>query len=271
MDMEEFKSGSLDMDNTATKPDMVDATDSLEAISVFKSMKNFLFFVCFVCLLLLQGVFWLDHCGYINEKVAASAEVVETTDSPSPVVVEESDERKEIKKLAEIATEGTSAEPAEATEEETAKPKRELAKEVFDLVIPNKEQTVMVIKVCNFILIVASCAYTLALLMSVKISLAGRLGGISHISRGFFRSLFAFVFVLPWQVCFDGVIAGAIYTPSELFDAAGLAEAPSVMELVCYYFRFSGLWVIVVVLLVLAQMSTRKWSQVILKRLGYRS
>lgn len=270
MDMEEFKSGRLDMDNTATKPDMVDATDSLEAISVFKSMKNFLFFICFVCLLLLQGVFWLDHCGYINEKVAASAEVVEATDS-SPAVVEESDEHKEIKKLAEIATKGTSAEPEEGLEEETVKPKRELAKEVFDLVIPNKAQAVMVIKVCNFILIVASCAYTLALLMSVKISLAGRLGGISHISRGFFRSLFAFVFILPWQECFEGVVAGAIYTPGELFDAAGLSEAPSVMELVCYYFRFSGLWVIVVVLLVLAQMSTRKWSQVILKRLGYRS
>ena len=31
------------MDNTATKPDMVDATDSLEAISVFKSLKNLIY------------------------------------------------------------------------------------------------------------------------------------------------------------------------------------------------------------------------------------
>jgi hypothetical protein len=266
MDMEEFESERLDMDNTATKPDMVDATDSLEAISVFKSMKNLLFFICFVCLLLLQGVFWLEHCSLIKEK----GDVVETEISLVAADIEELAENDEIERFAEIATDEVSAEAPEAAAE-TAKPKRELAKEILALAIPNTEQAVVIVKVCNFILIVASCAYTLALLMSVKISLAGRLGGISHISRGFFRSMFAFVFVLPWQECFDGVVAGAIYTPDELFGMAEVVKDLNVTELVFYYFRFSGLWVIVVVLLILAQMSTIKWSRVILKRLGYRS
>lgn len=258
------------MDNTAIKPDMVDATDGLEAISVFKCMKNLFCFIAVVCLLVLQGVFWLEHCGLINEKVDVKPEVVATADV-EPVVADETAERVDIEKLAEIATDKVSAEPEEVTEPEVVESKTELAKEMLELVIPDKDQAVMVVKICNFILIIASCAYTLALLMSIKISLAGRLGGISHISRGFFRSLLAFVLILPWQVCFPSVIRGAIYTPAELFDGAGLAAAPSVMELVCYYSRFSGLWVVVVILLILAQMSTRKWSQVIMKRLGYRS
>ena len=46
----------------------------------------------------------------------------------------------------------------------------------LELVMPDIEQAVVIIKVCNFILVVAFCTYVLSLLMSLKISLAGRLG-----------------------------------------------------------------------------------------------
>ncbi|MBN1456836.1 MAG: hypothetical protein JW912_03185 [Sedimentisphaerales bacterium] len=274
------------MDQSENRNDMVDATDCLEAISVFKSMKNFLFMVSVICLLLVQGIFWLEDSGSI-EKASVSSEVevvdealAEATKAESTVVEEEaavpeaeSSQKEKMEALAKIATgepEGeTVVVPEEAGEAEIqAEPKRSIVKELAYFFIPKKDRAINIVKACNFILVVVTCSYSLSLFMIIKISLAGRLGGINHISRAFFRSLFAFIFILPWQKCFPGIISGAIYDPSELFCVENIAQDPSVYELVAYYFRFVGLWVIVFVLLFLAQMRARKWSQATLRRLG---
>jgi hypothetical protein len=270
------------MDQSENKNEMVDATDCLEAISVFKSMKNFLFMVAVICLLLVQGIFWLEHSGSI-EKASVPAEVeaieeatTEITEAETAAVEKaepevESTQKEKMEALAKIATgepgSGTVVVPEEIIET-NAKPKRSIIKELVYFFIPKEGRAINIIKTCNFILVVVMCSYSLALFMSIKISLSGRLGGINHISRAFFRSLFAFIFILPWQKCFPGVISGAIYDPSELFFAEGVALNSSIYELAAYYFRFVGLWTIVFVLLILAQMRARKWSQATLKRLG---
>ena len=53
------------------------------------------------------------------------------------------------------------------------------------------------VTVCNFIIIVSVILYCLTLLMCLKISLAGRLGGINHITRAFFISLFLLMIITP--------------------------------------------------------------------------
>ena len=271
------------MDQSENKNDMVDATDCLEAISAFKSMKNFLFMVAVICLLLVQGIFWLEDSGSIEKaSVPSEVEVVDEAVAEIPeaeaVVAEaaavpetETAQKEKMEALAKIATGEPDSEtvvvPEEIVETE-AEPKKSITKEFAYFFVPKKDRAINIVKACNFILVVVTCSYSLALFMIIKISLAGRLGGINHISRAFFRSLFAFVFILPWQKCFPGIISGAIYDPSELFGIKSIAQDPSVYELVGYYFRFVGLWAIVFILLFLAQMRARKWSQATLRRIG---
>ena len=104
--------------------------------------------------------------------------------------------------------------------------------------------------------------------MSLKISLIGRLGGISHISRAFFLSLIALVLLLPWQALFKGVVFGAVYLPEELFvEWMFDADSPLINQAV-YFVRFSGMWLLTLLFLIAAQSRAAKWSKTTLRRLG---
>ena len=59
------------MDEKPKVNDVVDTTDCLEAIGAFKAMKNLFFLVVFICLIVLQGIFWLNHLGYIDVSEAS--------------------------------------------------------------------------------------------------------------------------------------------------------------------------------------------------------
>ena len=125
-----------------------------------------------------------------------------------------------------------------------------------------------VIRACNFILIFSATLYSLTLLISLKISLIGRLGGINHISRAFFLSLFVLVILLPWQRCFPGMIVGTLFTPGELFCGWNIRADISIIERISYHLRFIGMWLLVLLLLIGAQRRSIKWSTATLKRLG---
>ena len=124
-----------------------------------------------------------------------------------------------------------------------------------------------IVKICNYLLIFASVLYSLILLMSIKISITGRMGGITHISKAFIFSLYAIIFLLPWQQLFPHILVGAIYTPAELFgcNISGDTSIPMVM---LFYLRFTGMWLIVFLMFFCAQLRSGKWTKTILRRLG---
>jgi hypothetical protein len=121
------------------------------------------------------------------------------------------------------------------------------------------------VRFVNVILILAATLYCLTMLFSLKLSLIGRLGGMSHISRAFFLSLVMLVLVLPWQVVFDCVIRGAIYMPCELRWCSN--ESEGIFNAILFYLRFSGYWLLIVLLLVLSQLRSARWTKAILRRL----
>ena len=123
-----------------------------------------------------------------------------------------------------------------------------------------------IVKLVNAILILSACIYFLTVLFSLKVSIVGKLGGINHISRAFFLSLFMFVLLLPWQRVFGGVVMGAIYTPSELAEACAV-ERTEIFDKVLFYLRFSGYWLLIFLLLILSQLRTCRWTRAILRRL----
>jgi hypothetical protein len=288
--------------------DIVDTTDCLEAISALKSMKNGLFALIFLGLLLLQGIFWLNYFGYINKAecpcpgkpcvmvcdargtILAPMAATDTPSTREPVNPATEPVAKAVETAAAPAApvsdpgakEATTAVMAQAEKavgiavekpaEKTPKavpggsPKWSLGE--YDKYLPKCEQVEWAVRVANFFVLLMTILYCLTLLVIVKISLAGRLGGLNHIVRGFFRSLLALAFLVPWQTFFPGVLLGAMYMPAELLCSSGSPETAPVVCQVLYFLRFCGLWLLVVILLFGAQCRSRRWSQATLRRLG---
>jgi hypothetical protein len=221
--------------------DMIETSDSLEAVGVFRGWKNLFFVVALVCLLLTQAAFWLVNAGVIKTPGSAVSPVAAETTPPG----------------AATATVDTNDTGAAGATGGASKPG------FFErLDFGYLARTVGLI---NGILLAAVMLYSLTLLASLTISLAGRLGGINSISRAFILSLIVLVLTVPWQALGLSII-GVIWTPAELVRWF-TARHDNSWNLIIYYLRFTVYWALVLVLLVLAQVRSTHWSSAILHRL----
>lgn len=266
-------------------PDMVNTTDCLEAVNAFKGMKNLLFFVVLLCLLLLQATFWLRQLGYIDstdcqglgcESVfllgSCGGRASSDTGAGSAITTSTVGDAGTIESQARLATEEAGDAEMDQPDESSVSPGPSEAGGKAMKTGPKFtfkcRQACFLIWACNFILIIASALYCFTLLVSIKISLVGRLGGINHISRAFCLSLFGLVLLLPWQKLFGGVVTGAIYSPQELLcSAAPTSEDTAVSEML-YYLRFVVLWLVTFLLFIFAQFRSARWAGATLRRLG---
>ncbi len=268
--------GDLKMNENQTKPNnLIDTTDCLEAVGVFRGWKNFLFAIVILSLFLLQISFWLVNVGYVktdaDTKSDTPAAATKDTEQIGEVVKEASDETSKIGEAAkQVAVEPSKIEKAAkqvATEPnkptETA-PQQQESK--FRLEITFK-QLAWLIRFLNFVLIPAAALYCLTMLFSLKISLLGRLGGINHIARAFFLSLVMLVLLLPWQSFFSGIVVGAIYTPGELVRWYTVETTGGISGIIFYYLRFTGYWLLVLLLFIFSQLRSIRWAKAILRRL----
>ncbi len=243
---------------------LVDTTDCLEAISVFRGWKNFLFVVVILCLLLLQASFWLVNTGCIAiEQVSCDKASAAATSGPEQITKTAKVKEENIKKAAEQVA--ALNQPAETAPQP---PQFKLANLCFKVEF---KYLARFISLVNFVLILAAILYCLTTLFSLKISLLGRLGGINHISRAFFLSLVFLVLLLPWQIAwrkfFAGGLFGVVYTPSELRSSFATLKDSGIFYKVFYYFRFSGYWLIALLLLIFSYIRSCRWAKTILRRL----
>lgn len=123
------------------------------------------------------------------------------------------------------------------------------------------------IELINGILVVAAVLLTASIYFSLQVSLVGRLGGLNHISRAFVLSLIALALLIPWQVLGLNVL-GVTWTPDELAQWLPAKDA-NIWNTVIFYLRFTGYWLAVVLLLLLSQARTTRWSKSILHRLEF--
>jgi len=86
-------------------------------------------------------------------------------------------------------------------------------------------------------------------------------------ARAFFLSLVFVVLVLPWQRFFAGVVVGAMYTPDELLSRCAAARDYHIFDTILHYLRFTGYWLLVLLLLIFSQLSSGRWAKAILRRL----
>ena len=209
--------------NQTGKSDLLDTTDCLEAVGVFRTWKNVLFVIVVICLILLQVSFWLVNTGYIKIDERAKTDKLAVADSNAVATVAEANEAKKISQPPQHALFGVTF-----------------------------KHLAWLIRIVNAVLVLAAALYCLMMLFSLKVSLVGRLGGISHISRAFILSLVAFILLLPWQKVFGYVVVGAIYTPCELVRCCGCCAQGccGIFGTILFYLRFSGYWLLIVLLLI---------------------
>lgn len=249
------------MTEDAKKQDqLLETTDCLEAIGTLKSNKNLFFFVCLICLLLLQSCFWLMATGHVNYGTTElKPEQIEMTVQPAPAEIA-------APNSIESAAAAAPNEPNLAKSEPNAawnKYSEQLASAKIDF-----NKLAWVIRICNYLLIIGSIVYALSLLFGLMISLVGRLGGISHITKAFFVSLLMIVMLMPWQTLFRSVGIGAIFKPAELLTSWQLYADANFISRTFVYLRYVALPVVVILLLLWAQLKSMRWAKNTLKRLG---
>jgi hypothetical protein len=258
------------MNNEQSKQtNLVETTDCLEAIGVCRGWKNFLFIVVAICLLLLQASFWLVDTGWVK----AASKIEPTVRTPSEIIPQETNETviplegSETKAPAaqknefEEAAKQVTTEQAGLSEQKSATSGR--AGSFFGI---EMKHLAWVIRFCNSVLILAAGLYCLTTLFSLKISMVGRLGGINHVCRAFFLSLVMLVLLVPWQTLFGQSVIGATYTAEELVRWCS-TKTGGVFGTIIHYLRFSGYWLLVVLLLVFSQLRGSRWTKAILRRL----
>lgn len=123
------------------------------------------------------------------------------------------------------------------------------------------------IELANGVVVVVAILLTASIYFGLQVSLVGRLGGLNHISRAFVLSLIAVALLIPWQVLGLNVL-GVTWTPEELARWLSAKNA-NIGNTVIFYLRFTGYWLAVVLLLLLAQARTTRWSKSILHRLEF--
>jgi len=233
------------MNESQTGPNsLLDTTDCLEAIGVFRGWKNFFCVIIIVCLLLLQISFWVVNMGYIRGECPGMSQ-----SGMAGGAVQNAQDAND----ANLALSQVEGEPDAAIME----------KSLFGVTFAH---LAMGIRVVNAILILTGMLYCLTILLALKISLVGRLGGINHICRAFFLSLIMLLLLLPWQRIFAGVVIGAIYTPCEMMKwvAAGTG---TMFDIILFYLRFCGFWLLILLLLICSQLRSGRWTKTILRRL----
>ncbi len=261
--MTENRSEKMEQEPRTTN--LVDTTDCLEAVSVIRCWKNLIFIIILLCLLLLQLAFMLVNWKVVkadqSDSGAAVSEMLTSIDEKT-ITAEE-----KIKQAATaVAGDANKVLPASSMMAETSEESKESTSPRPKLWLkPKVKHVKALVRFLDVVLIPASILYCLTMLFAMKVSLIGRLGGINHIARAFFLSLLFVVLLMPWQVLFAPVFAGALFTPNELINAC--AAEKNTLASVAFYLRFPGYWLLVLLLLLAAQFRSIRWARATFRRL----
>ena len=119
-----------------------------------------------------------------------------------------------------------------------------------------------------YILTFVAVIYCLVLLIGMKLSLVGQLGGLADTSKAFFLSLIVMVLILPWQHTISSEIHGTLFTYKELTNSyLSLVNSDDPKQYALYYGRFVGLWGLTMLLLMAAQWRSHQAVRKIRRRL----
>jgi len=208
--------------------------EGLDAVRVFRLWKNSLFVAVVLSLICLQVIFWLTNTGQVKISRDAGSDIGS----------------------GQTVTQANPSAPATLQTRGPGLP-RLLP---FDLTF---NHITSAINPLNTIVAFACVLYGVTMYIALSVSIRSRLGGLAHISRAFYFSLVALLLLLPWQIVLAPIGAGTIYAPSELAKSCTTLNAGT-LDTALYYLRFTGTWAIVLLVLVLAQWRSFRWTKTVL-------
>jgi hypothetical protein len=226
----------------ANQGNIIETNDSLEAVNVFRRWKNVFFGLLLGCLLLTQAAFWMIDLKIIARPATSKKTIssLETAAVPAATTVSEAGE---ADKAAVMSTSFVGGMLAKLDYAHIAR----------------------AVELVDSILIVVGVLLVATTFFGLQVSLVGRLGGLHHISRALALALVAVVVLVPWQRL--GLsMPGVTWTPDELTRWLS-AKTTDIVSIVIFYLRFTGYWAAVVLLLLLFQARSTRWSKSIAHRL----
>ena len=225
--------------NISSSNASMDPLDHAEAYQTFRKARLLLFYFLLIGLMITQSIFWIVASGGIDDLLKPGKAVIVDGRSNDAAIT--------FAWFIEVAEE----------------PDDSLKKaEFLNIIIRDGLLTT------NYVLFISAILYCLMLLATLHLTLTGRMGGLTAAGKAFFLSLIALTLLIPWQMIV-GIFPGTIYTYSELIErvqdrrGAPLAD----WDTIRFYIRFSGLWLITIVLLIQAQLKSSKSKKQIQEQL----
>jgi hypothetical protein len=238
-----------------------DKKDASEAFNSFNGARNLLFWLfLLIPLLVAQAGFWTVQSGKLDQVLIVADN--ETSTIETAVIAEQPEATEKPEALEDkIPTADDKNEKTENIIPEKPSHKSNLSESLEKLIQGS-------IKTSNYILTFVAVIYCLVLLIGMKLSLIGQLGGLADASKAFFLSLIVMVLILPWQHTISSEIHGTLFTYEELTNSyLSLANSDDPKQYALYYGRFVGLWGLTMLLLAAAQWRSHQAVQKIRRRL----
>ncbi len=249
--------------NTKNSHGEEDKNDALEAFNSFSGARNLFFWLfLLIPLVVVQAEFWMVDRGWTGtgqtqtntEQTQTDTGQTQTDEVKAPANVEK--EAPDLEK-ADVATVGANDNtPAEKDACETR------TSEEMDSLQAG------LIKTSNYVLTFAAVIYCLTLLIGMKLALIGRLGGLAESSKALFLSLIVMVLIMPWQQVMPAGIYGTLFSYQDIVEnCRQIKQMNTPQEYVLHYGRFSGLWGLTMLLLIVAQWRSCRAVRKIRRRL----
>lgn len=244
--------------------------DALEAFELARSIRNVLFFLLLVSLLTLGSVFWLTDITRWQTSHPASA-APETIDIPvaeitPPVAPADLSSDKPAPEAPVAAADRPADIPADvAAAEDALTNKNTPADDDAARTAQWRRQLARVLATAgHFSAFFAGVMYLLTLLLMIKFTIVGRLGGAAAMTRAFFLMLLAAVLMVPWKSLAVINYPGALFLYDELLTVQTCLQTAG--DAFCYYLHYVGLWAGVLLLIIAAQCRSRQ-AVLMVKRL----
>ena len=242
-----------------------DKKDALEAFNSFNGARNLLFWLfLLIPLLVAQAGFWTVQSGRLDQVLIVADDEASAVETAEIVEQPEATEKPEAVEDKISAADDAADDKDEKTENMTPEEpslKSNMSESLEKLIQGS-------IKTSNYILTFVAVIYCLVLLIGMKLSLVGQLGGLADTSKAFFLSLIVMVLILPWQHTISSEIHGTLFTYKELTNSyLSLVNSDDPKQYALYYGRFVGLWGLTMLLLVAAQWRSHQAVRKIRRRL----
>jgi len=231
--------------------------DVLEAFKTFSSARSLFFWILLIVMLMLQVIFWAVDSGAVDSALPCC-------DTSQPIPQCQPPQGKAIWLLTADQQDKTpdkaDATPSPPVKEDLEKEKPAAPKDSPQITAKqisacrNADFMQKSTKIIKYVATFAVVLYCLSLLIGVKLTLVGQLGGMANAGKAFFLSLILMVFIVPWQDAISPEVPAVLFSYKELtlwYQHIRMNADPSGYFL--YYGRFVGFWAFSMIVLLVAQ------------------